>query len=147
MFGDFVIPDTLASPSDYQTWTGVAGPANIAQVLRSCSSLVLDATEGAFYDVDVLTGLATNTLVKNAMRDATCIQAAAWVALGIEPLTGGVITSSVKKSKKIATAQIEYADTVEAVAARKAAYEALVPDAARKLQQRNLLGNKPYGMG
>lgn len=147
MYGDFVIPTALASEEDYETWTSATAPANIGAILRSCTGLVLDATEGAFYDVDPLTGLATDTTVKDAMRDATCIQAAAWVALGIDPATGGVLTSTVKRSKKIATAQIEYADTAEAVAARKAAYEGLVPDAARLLQQRNLLGNTPYGYG
>lgn len=147
MYGDFVIPVTLASPTDYQTWTGVAGPANITAILRSCTSLVLDATEGAIYDVAAETGLATDTTIANTLRDATCIQATAWVALGIDPSTGGVVTSSVKKSKRLATAAIEYADSTEVAAARKHAYKALVPDAMRMLQQRNLLNNPIYGRG
>lgn len=145
-WGNFVVPDTLAVSADFTTWTGGSAPANIAQILRACSSLVLDATETAYYAVDPLTGIATDAQTKNAMRDATCIQAAAWVALNIDPATGGVIQSSAKRSKKIATAAIEYADADAAARARTAAYTGLVPEALRKLQQNNLLGFGPYGL-
>lgn len=147
MYGDFIVPVALASTTDYLNWAGTQGPANLVQILRSCSSLVLDATEGAFYDVDPLTGLATDSQAKNALRDATCIQAAAWVALSIDPATGGVVTSGAKRSKKLATAAIEYADADTAAAARSRAYKALVPEATRMLQQNNLLGPNPYGRG
>lgn len=150
MYGSFVVPMTLASASDYQTWTGVAGPANIDHILRSCTSLVLDATQGAIYDVDPATGLATETAVKEALRDATCIQAQAWVTLKIDPATGGVMQSGkTARSKKIGTANIEYSDSeVRAVAeARAHAYKCLVPEAERFLQQRNLLGGEPAVLG
>lgn len=146
-YGNFVVPDTLATPADYATWTTKAAPANVVQVLRACTSLVLDATEGAYYDTDNTTGVATDPRQMAAMRDAVCIQAAAWVLLGIDPLTGGALTSSVKKSKKIGTASIEYADSAEAAAARAVAYEHLVPEAARKLQQNNLTGSGPWTFG
>lgn len=148
-YGTFVIPDMLASPEDYTTWTGSTPPANITQILRSCTSLVLDATSTAFYDVDTTTGLATDTDVLGALRDATCIQAAAWVALNIDPATGGVLTQSVKASKKIGSAAITYdtADVQAASAARQAAYTGLVPEALRRLQQRNLLGYAPWTFG
>jgi hypothetical protein len=140
-----VYPDALATSADYLTWindTGGTAPANIDQVLRSCTGLVLDAVKLACYDTDD-SGVATDPDVKQAMQDATCIQAAAWVALKIDPLTGGVLTSSVKGMKKIGTAQVEFADTAAAVAARKAAYEGLVPDADRKLRLNNLIGFAP----
>ena len=135
----FVIPSTLASTSDYAAWTGASSPAGIANVLRSCSTLVLEATQNAAYETDPETGLATDTAILEALRDGTCIQAAAWVALGIEPLTGGVLVQAVKKRKKIGTAEIEYADTSAAAAARKAAYEGLVPEARKYLRTRGLI--------
>jgi hypothetical protein len=146
-YGNFVVPDSLATATDYTTWTSKAAPTNIAPLLRACTSMVLDATEGAYYDTDPLTGVATDPRQLAAMRDAVCIQAAAWVVLGIDPLTGGVLTSTVKKSKKLATASIEYADADAATAARTAAYNHLVPEAARKLQQNNLVGSGPWTFG
>ena len=143
-FGTFVIPATLATPTDLAAWTGTAAPSNATQLLRSCTTMVLSATEGAFYDVDPLTGLATDAQILAGMRDATCIQAAAWAALGIDPLTGGAVTSKVKSSQKLLTASITYADSTEAAAARKAAYESLVPQALQKLQQLNLLSWTPW---
>lgn len=147
IYGPFVIPPTLASPSDLATWTGVAAPTNAVQLLRACSSMVLDATEGAYYTVDPITGLATDAQILVAMRDATCIQAAAWAALGIDPLTGGAVTSKVKSSQKLLTAVITYADAAAAAEARKAAYEHLVPTAMQKLQQNNLIGTHPWSRG
>lgn len=147
-YGSFVVPTTLASPADYTAWTGdQTAPPKITQTLRSCSTLVLQASLGALYDVDPATGLATDPAVKDALRDATCIQAAAWVALGIDPATGGVLTTSTKRRKKLGTAEIEYADTAQAAAARAAAYRELVPEAAAFLAQRNLLGTEPVALG
>lgn len=148
-FGSFVVPDMLANPGDLAQWTGTAAPANATQILRSCTSLVLEATEGAYYDVDPATGLATDAQILKAMQDATCIQAAAWIALKIDPSTGGVLAGSVAGSKKIGTAQIVYDSTATASAnaARAAAYSGIVPDARRKLQQNNLIGTGAYDLG
>lgn len=136
----FVVPITLASSADYAAWTGAASPSGIDLKLRACSTLVLNATKLAVYDTDEATGLATDTTTKNALRDATCIQAQAWVALNIDPATGGVLTSTVKRRKEIGSAKIEYADTDAAAAARAAAYRALVPAARDFLAQRGLIG-------
>jgi hypothetical protein len=150
MYGSFIIPTTLASPTVYSNWAGVAGPTNIVPILRSCSALVLDATELAVYDVNVSTGLATDPVILAALRDATCIQAQAWVTLNIDPATGGVLQSTkAVKLKKLASAVIEYSDAElqAAAAARAAAYTGLVPDAARFLQQRNLLSVTAWVVG
>ncbi|MDQ0894430.1 hypothetical protein [Agromyces ramosus] len=136
----FVVPTTLASAADYKAWTGeTTDPPKITQTLRSCTTLVLDATKTAIYDTDPATGLATDEDVNNALRDATCIQAAAWVALKIDPATGGAIVQATKKRKELGTAVIEYGDTAAAAAARSAAYSDLVPEAAKYLWQRGLL--------
>ena len=147
LYGNFVIPETLATPTDLAEWTSTTAPANAVVLLRSATMLVLDATEGAWYDTDPATGLATDTQVLNAMRDATCIQAAAWAAINYNPLTGGIVTASVKRSKKIGSASIELAGTDAAAQSQAAAVRSLVPDALRKLQQNNLLGNAPYARG
>lgn len=148
-YGDFVIPAALATSTDYTTWTGAAAPTNITSILRACTSLVLDATMTAFYDVDTTTGLATDTQTLTAMRNATCIQAAAWVKLGIDPDLGGVVTPTIASSKKIGTASIvrDTADVAAASAARTAALTGLVPDAMRMLQQNNLLAYGPWTFG
>lgn len=146
----FVIPTTLASSSDYETWTGTTAPTNIDQILRSCTSLVLDASAGAYYTVDPTTGLATDTTTANALRDATCIQAAAWVQLGIDPLAGGVISKSgAVASKKIGSGQVVYDNSGSAIAAQSRADAAigLVPDAERMLRQNNLWGFHPWVLG
>lgn len=142
----FVVPDALASSADYTTWTGQTAPANIMSILRSCTALVQEATKMDRYAVDASTGLPTDTATLTALRNATCIQAAAWVALNIDPTTGGVIVSSkAVKAKKLATGSIEYSDAeVQAVAkAREAAYTALVPEAVQHLRNRGLMSFAP----
>lgn len=151
LYPSFVVPTTLASSTDYTNWTQTTpAPTNIVPILRACTSLILDATQGAIYDADPTTGLATDPLILAALRDATCIQAEAWVTLNIDPSTGGVAQASkTAKSKKIGTASIEYSDAeVQATtAARQAAYTGLVPQAAQFLQQRNLLAPEPVAWG
>jgi hypothetical protein len=144
LFGDFVIPTFLATAADLAEWTGAPAPVNATQLLRSATSLIMDATSTAYYDVDTLTGLATNALVKQAMNDATCIQAAAWAAIGYDPLTGGVITASTAVAKSIGTAHIAYADAGQAAAARADAVVGLVPEAIRILSQNNLLSPRVW---
>lgn len=139
---DPVWPDMLATSSDYQAAYG-AHPSNIEEVLASCTGLVLDATVTAVYDVDS-TGLATNATIAKALRMATLVQARAWVTLGIDPATGGVLQSGTKRSKRLASAAIEYADAGAAADARAAAYRGLVPEAVRALQRANLLARGPW---
>lgn len=142
----FVVPTTLASTADYTTWSSGTAPANIDAILRSCTVLVLNATKMDLYAVDPTTGLATDTTTSDALRDATCIQAQAWVRLGIDPSTGGVMeTSKIARSKKIGSASIEYSDAeVQAtVQARKDAFTGLVPEALQFLRARGLAGFAP----
>jgi hypothetical protein len=143
-YGSFVIPTMLATPGDLATWTQTAAPATAAATIRSCTTMVLDATEGAYYDVDKTTGLATDAQILKAMMEATCIQSAAWIALGINPLTGGIDLGGVKKSKKIGSASFEIAGAEATAAAKAFAVTHLVPEAMMKLQQNNLLGDGPY---
>ena len=140
LFGNFVVPDMLAQPADLTAWAG-STPANAAVLLRSATALVLAATKGAYYAVDATTGLATDTAVAKVLKDATCIQAAAWDAIKYNPLTGGVLTASVVEEKAIGSAKIKYADASAAGTARSQAVTGLVPDAVLKLAQNNLLSS------
>lgn len=145
-YGPFIVPPTLAAPSDLAAWTALTAPANAMVLLRSASTLVLEATEGAYYANDPLTGLATNALQKQALNDATCIQAAAWAVIGYNPLAGGTITAVVKRSKKIGSASFDVAGAELAAQSQAAAGRTLVPEAMRKLQQNNLLSWGPYAL-
>ena len=147
LFGNFVVPDALAAPTDLAAWTGTTAPANAVPLLRSATTLVLAATKGAYYAVDPLTGLATDPVVANVLNQATCIQAAAWAALGVDPLTGGVAVSTVVSQKAIGSARLTYADSAQAAAAKTAAVTELVPEAVAKLSQNNLLASNVWMYG
>jgi len=147
LFGNFVVPDALAAPDDLAAWTGTTAPANAVPLLRSATSLVLAATKGAYYAVDAVTGLATDPVVAKVLNDATCIQAAAWAALGVNPLTGGVAVSTVVSQKAIGSARLTYADAAQAAAAKTAAVTELVPEAMAKLSQNNLLASNVWMYG
>lgn len=146
-----VIPDLYATPADYVAWTGTDSPANILPILRACSTLVADGTEGDYYDVDPTTGLPSSARILAAFRDATCIQAAAWVALGIDPATGGVQTLSkgLQTQVKIGSAQIAYSDGTgsQVAAAQAAAYKGLVPDAVNLLRRNGLRSAGVWALG
>ncbi len=147
---DYVVPDNLATPADLAAWTGTAVPSNAVPLMRSCSAMVLAATKLAIYATDTSTGLPSDLTILKCMNDATCIQAAAWIALGIDPLAGGVDLGGVKKSKKIGSASFEIAGAEQTAAARANAVKELVPDAIKKLRQQNLISYWPsreYGYG
>ena len=147
LFGNFVVPDFLAQPSDLAAWTGAAAPGNATALLRSATSLVLEATLGAYYPVDPLTGLSTDTATAKVLTDATCIQAAAWAAIGYDPATGGVVTALVAEEKSIGSAKLKYAGAAAAAQAKQTAATGLVPDAVRKLAQNNLLATGVWVYG
>ncbi|TIH33682.1 hypothetical protein [Subtercola vilae] len=146
-YGDFVVPAALASPTDLAAWTGAAAPANAANLLRSATILVLDATESAYYAIDPLTGLATNAQTKQALNDATCIQVAAWLAFGYDPLSGGVMVAGVASSSGIGSARETYADALFAAQAKADAVTGLVPEATRVLRRKNLLVPQAWTFG
>lgn len=147
LFGNFVVPAMLAQPDDLAAWTDAPAPANAKPLLRAASSLVLQATASSYYAADPVTGLATDPVVAQVLNDATCIQAAAWAALGINPLTGGVQVAGVASSKSIGTAHITYADGAAAATAKAEALTKLVPEAARKLVENNMMDTNVWMYG
>lgn len=119
-------PDELAA----EPWQVTAG--NAAALLRMASRMVDAATVTAVYAVDG-TGRATDTRVGDALRDATCAQAAAWHALGIDPAKGaaGAPTATPVASKAIGSASISYDRSGAQIAAQARADAAgsLAPEA------------------
>jgi hypothetical protein len=146
-YGDFVTPSSYALPADLAEYTGTAGPANATVLLRSATNLVLDATNQAYYAVDPATGLPTDAQILAALKLATVIQAAAWAAIGYDPLTGGVATVSVVQSSKAGQSSDTFADAQLAAQARQDAIRGLVPEAERVLRYNNLLIPNPWVFG
>ena len=147
LFGNFTVPSMLAQPADLASWTQQPVPANAASLLRAATLLVLEAAGSAYYAADPATGLATDPGTAAALRDATCIQAAAWAAMGVDPSRGGVADAKVVAEKSIGSARIVYANAADAEAAKAASLRNLVPDAARLLQLNNLLGSNVWMYG
>jgi hypothetical protein len=137
----------LAQSADYTTFTGGDAPANVNTLLRSATSLVLEATAQAYYAVDPDTGDAIDTQIANALTRATVIQAAAWAAMGYDPLTGGVVSTTVVQSSKAGGTSDTFADAQLAAQARSDAVRNLVPDAVRVLRYNNLLIPSPWVFG
>jgi hypothetical protein len=125
---------SYATSADLATWTGTAAPTNVVPLLRSASIVIRDATLFAFYAVDG-TGTPTDATTLQAFKDATCAQAAAMIALGIDPLAGGVYESSIESLVRIGSGEIRYGDDAVAAAAKERALASMVPEAKLLLQQ------------
>lgn len=143
-WGNPVNPTLLATAAQWAaepTMIGVAMPDDAVAYLQACTTLVLDATGGAYYAVDATTGLATDSGVAAVLAKATVIQATAWLKMGIDPALGGAYLAAIKSSAKIGSASYSLADAAAGAEARQHATTNLVPAAARVLAQANLLGN------
>ncbi len=133
-----------ATTDDLATWTGSAPPANGEQLLRSASLLVRRNTVAAVYDVDE-DGAPTDADVIDALSQATCAQAAAMAAAGIDPLAGVAGASAAVQATSIGSASVQYAVAADASARRQALLEQLTEEAAMILRDAGLL-NGPIEM-
>lgn len=146
-YGDFVVPAAYAQPADLAEYIRSAAPANAKALLSSATMLVLEATNQAYYAVDTTTGLPTDAQILGALKQATLVQAAAWNAMGYDPLAGGVPTTRVVQSSKAGGTSDTFADAAAAAAAATDAVRNLVPDAVRVLRLNNLLIPNPWVFG
>lgn len=121
-------------------------PPNAAQLLRAASSLIDRETVTAVYGVNSDTGRARDQRILDALRDATCAQAATWVALGVDPLKGGADPSAAVRRKSLGSGTIEY-DTATVAAARTQAADSLAPEAAQILASAGLLTPRVWAHG
>lgn len=121
-----------ATVSDLTEWLAPeAVPANAARLLRSASFRVAAACEISPYgDTPVDAG--------DALRDATCAQAAVWAELGISPDAVGIGVAVAKRSK-ILTATVD-TDTSVLAETLDAAINTLAPEALAILTAAGLLG-------
>lgn len=139
-----------ADESDLSTWLSMDPPANAAQLLRSASLLVTDGTSGDYYDVDG-TGMPSDADTLQAFNDATCAQAAMWMAAGIDPATAGLPPAGPVRLKKIGTGQVEYdtagQTTVTMAQARQIAAQTLCDESLRILNQAGLAKTSVWTYG
>lgn len=119
-----------AAPADVAEWVDDL-PDNVVSLLRSASLRVAEATFRSVY-TDTPTGADAA-----ALRDATCAQAATWIASGIDPADLGVDQAPIKASSLL-TGRVEY-DTSAQAAARQAAVATLAPDAVAILTAAGLI--------
>lgn len=111
---------TYASGDQLAAWLGTTAPSNAGQLCRSATILVAAACYRDPYTD------SPSDVEAPVLRDATCAQAATWIALGVDPSAAGVDSSPVKSSK-IGTGSVER-DTTTLAAARLAAVTELAPE-------------------
>lgn len=134
----------------YATEADLAGapwgvtPENATSLLRAASVLVRQATRTAVYDVDA-TGAPTDTTVAEALRDATCAQAAAWANAGVDPT--GPVRPRVKQSQSLGSGSVTYADATQVAAAVDTLRGTLTGEAALILADAGLTGGRPVVYG
>ncbi|MBF6333328.1 hypothetical protein [Nocardia transvalensis] len=75
-----------ASPDDLAAFLTPV-PDNAAALIRSASMLVRDVTSNDLYDITPA-GLPSDPDLRQALREATCVQVASWVDAGIGPAAG-----------------------------------------------------------
>lgn len=142
---------SYADASDYANWTTKTAPDDIVPRLRSASLMVAEATIGAYYTVDAATLLPTDTATLEALRDATCAQADALIALGADPNLAGTDVKAPTRGKGIGSARVDYDTSAQsssaALAARQAVVGQLCPDAVRILRAAGLLTVQPWVFG
>ena len=138
-----------ATPGDLTVWmTPTPTPTNATVLLRTASYAVREATQTAYYPADPVTGLPTEPVTLAAFRDATCAQAAAYAAFGIDPLTGGgLLGGVVETGAQIGTARLTYGDATTALQSRIALVNGLCLEAHRILRQAGITLQVPWIVG
>lgn len=112
---------------------GTVLPDNLPAQLRSATIIVARSCNRQPY---------TDTPAEpdaDALRDATCAQVQAWVALGIDPATTGLGSDEAPVRSSTILGATVVRDTTGLVAERTAVVADLVPEAAAILQQAGLL--------
>ncbi len=131
---------TYATSTDLATYIGGSAPTNADVLLRHASGLVTDAISRAIYTVDS-DGIPTDTGYAQACQEATCLQAAAWDANGVNPLAGRSGVQQAVASKSGAGVSVAYASYAADAQARSdlASGDVLLPGALRILKAAGLL--------
>lgn len=139
-----------ASNAQLATWLGTEPPANSSSLLRSASVMIGRATMTAYYAVDA-DGLPSDITVKQAFADATCAQAAVWIAAGVDPVAGGLSVTPVLRGKGIGSARLDYdtslSSSTAALQARQSLIEDLCAESIQILQDAHVLSTRVWTYG
>lgn len=135
-----------ATPADLWEYMGKTGAPDEAfttrttPLLRRASSLVQQAIRGAIYRADA-SGLPTDPLKLDATNEATCAQAAAWEANGIDPYMGRAGAKPAVASKGAGGLSVQYASYAADAEARSdlASGDVLISEPLRVLEAAQLL--------
>lgn len=128
-----------ATPAELTTWMGRDAPDNATTLLWEASTLVADACLADIYDTTP-DRMPTDQGLRDAMRDATCIQAAFWAAHGIDPAKGRAGMTEVVTASSIDGASVS-TNAGELEAAKAESLDGLIPSALRILRQAGLGSN------
>ena len=142
-----------AVADDYRTYCGLSAtdtiPANLTQLLHTASFAVREYTGTLFYQTDS-DGVPLDPILSAAFRDATCAQAQAMDALGIDPAMGGAIQPNTAASKSISGASVSFTTSEQQTAAqlREQVANGLAPIAIRILRASGaMLLTQPWEVG
>ncbi|GGK90259.1 hypothetical protein Ppa06_58220 [Planomonospora parontospora subsp. parontospora] len=116
-----------ATAADYAAYTGISAPADVDRRLERASERIDELLMGAVYAVDA-DERPTDPKVADALRRATCAQAAWTLAVGDE-----YGTASAFNRVEIGSVKLQRADSAAGTAPRHA------PDAASILRMAGLL--------
>lgn len=128
-----------ATVAEYEAYVGETAPDGLAALLNYSSSLVSAAIRNDLYEAGP-NGVPVDDDLREACRDATCIQAAMYVKSGVDPLAGveGLKPTALKKS--IGSGSIEYESMARRDDARAMSINKLNPTAFRVLRNAGLAG-------
>lgn len=133
-----------ATISDYSVVIGAPAPEGIASHLAAASELVEYATRNDLYETD-LQGFPVKETLRDAMRSATCVQAAFWVENGINPNAGLGALKPIPIETGIASGTIKYESMSVRNRAREKSIDTLTPRAWRLLRNEGL-GSSGVGL-
>lgn len=111
----------------------LTAPDDVERFLRAASFVVAEACNRNPYNDAPAGDTAT------ALRDATCAQAASWIAVGVDPDTLGVGGPQPVRRSKILSGEVEYDTTAAKAAVRSLAQGDLAPQAETILTAAGLL--------
>lgn len=113
-------------------------PANATALIEAASARVRDITSNDLYDTTP-PGLPADEDLRDALREATCLQVIAWVELGINPATGGLRTEIASQSADGGSVTYSRPDP----AALRRASEYLCHEAVLVLRNAGLASGRP----
>ena len=128
-----------ADSDDLTDWTKAPAPANADTLLREASILVADACLADVYTTSN-DQMPTDPALRDAMRDAACVEAAFWAVHGIDPAKGRAGMAEVVTASSIDGASVS-TNAGELEAAKAWSLDSLVPSALRLLRFAGLASN------